>query len=746
MSLFRISEWYSNLYPNASCISVGALIETRDQLLIGGEDGVLSILDPGGSEKDPMLLEQPIGRPIIDIIVGEFLPSAGSVLAVLTPYSLTYFKLRHDAADLSRTKLEEMFSHQTPEHAYNMCTIPSSGSQQLLVQSIGCVLTLYHGDQCVFSRSPLPALHPGPLSYCYPSSSLVTSNGGRLHSVKFSLLAGLGNTSKRVTFDWTFNLGDTCVDMAMEDTPPIQPSIICLCRYAVYCLTTGGTVRWQIRLERVGTALMVYSTGKETLSIRLCVTTSSNSLLVFMDNKLMWNSQNEDTIVAIKLSSYSSTYQSVLSMLSVSGRVSIGYLGTEPNLYKVPIDNRFIDFKAKIQEMRTIEASLKDTGSVGVENKTVFTMKAVPGELEKGAFGYDTKGGAPVCPVTVSFQGADSASSIRVNLRATLHASAQQFIVEKPGDSASLKIGFFIGNRMPASTTVHLAAHCSGTQATAFVSLRLPFAMMFAEASPERNASYKLTLDSDHPCLALNTLFPEFQTENPTSIGFRVHGYDATVSIFAAHKSNRYRVQTDQPLLLNVVVQELVERIRLQQSNAHLHANIPMGYISAKLEELMELEAKNEAGKKVIGERSREMRAIEALILSKTRNTKPGTFEHIDLLYSEAHDQMFAAIEELGMVRAKIEEMQLTLASLFDLVALLMHLGGSEISLNGNFITDTEQSLEDRLSWASHVSNDPTRAIAVLCQHTEKELPQIKEETEEDADDFDTFHTGEIKL
>ncbi|VDO51429.1 unnamed protein product [Haemonchus placei] len=146
MSLFRISEWYSNLYPNASCISVGALIETRDQLLIGGEDGVLSILDPGGSEKDPILLEQPIGRPIIDIIVGEFLASAGTVLAVLTPYSLTYFKLRHDAADLSRTKLEEMFSHQTPEHAYNMCTIPSSGSQQLLVQSIGCVLTLYHGE------------------------------------------------------------------------------------------------------------------------------------------------------------------------------------------------------------------------------------------------------------------------------------------------------------------------------------------------------------------------------------------------------------------------------------------------------------------------------------------------------------------------------------------------------------------------------------------------------------------------
>ncbi|KAK5966408.1 hypothetical protein GCK32_013270 [Trichostrongylus colubriformis] len=130
-----------------------------------------------------------------------------------------------------------------------------------------------------------------------------------------------------------------------------------------------------------------------------------------------------------------STYQSVISMLSVSGRVSIGYLGTEPNLYKVPVDNRFIDFKAKIQELRTIEASIKDTGTVGAENKSAFVMKAVPGELEKASMGYETKGGAPVCPVMISFQGVESASSIRVNLRATLHSTSHHFILDKPGTS-----------------------------------------------------------------------------------------------------------------------------------------------------------------------------------------------------------------------------------------------------------------------------------------------------------------------
>ncbi|EYC25329.1 hypothetical protein Y032_0012g1826 [Ancylostoma ceylanicum] len=684
MSLFRISEWYTNLYPAASCITVGTLIEGRDQLIIGGEDGVVTVLDPGGAEKDPVLLEQQTGRPVIDIIIGEFLPAVGPVLAVLTPRVLSYFRLSYDASDLSRTKLEHMFSHEMPEHAYNMCTVPSPTTLQILVQSVGCVLTLYQGDQCVFSRSPLPALHPGPLSYCYPSSSLVTSNGGRLHSVKFSLLAGLGNTGKRVTV-------------------------------------------------------------KETLSVRLCVATSSNTLLVFLDNKLMWNSQTEDTVVSLKLSTFNSTYQNVLSMLSTEGRVSIGYLGTEPNLYKVPVDNRFIDFKTKIQEMRDIEASIKDSGSVGLEKKSALTMKCTAGELEKSTIEHDAKQGAPICPVMVTLQGIEGADQVKINIRSTLHTTSKQFAVDHPEGTETVKIPFFVGDNMPTSTTVHLAAHCSGTQATAVTSFRVPFAVMFTETSPERNATHKLTLDSDQSCVPLNTLFHEFQTENPQSIGFRVHGYDATVSVFTAHKSSRYRIQTDHLQLLNVVVTELVERLRVAQHGVQLHANIPMGYITSKLEELIELESKGSIQEKVIGDRSREMRAIEALILSKTRNTKPETFEHIDLLYNEAHEQLFAAIAELTSIRAQKHEAQLTLASLFDLVSLLLRLGGSDSALDGNFITDTNQTLEDRLAWASQIANDPARAVAVLCQHTQKELPQIKEE-EEEGDDFDHFETGDIKL
>ncbi|ETN76515.1 hypothetical protein NECAME_03447, partial [Necator americanus] len=412
----------------------------------------------------------------------------------------------------------------------------------------------------------------------------------------------------------------------------IQPSIICLCRYTVYCLSTGGTVRWQIRLEQVGTALMVYSVGKEAHSIRLCVATSSNTLLVFSDYKLMWNSQTEGTVISLKLSNFNSTYQNVLSMLSNEGKVSIGYLGTEPNLYKVPVDNRFIDFKAKIQELREIEASVKDTGNIGPEKKTSLVMKCTPGELEKATIEYETKQGAPICPLVITLQGTDGADTVKSSKPKIQH--------------------------------------------------QLVFACMVTTSLQNPDGS-------------------------PTTFergGNRVGGAGSGRSTWcsAARKySNALRVNT------------LGSRSKVQN--------------------------------KVIADRSREMRAIEALILSKTRNTKPETFEHIDLLYGDAHEQLFAAIDELTSIRAEMQDLHLTLASLFDLISMLLRLEGLETVLNGNFITDTNQTLEEHLAWASQIANDPSRAVAVLCQHQRKDLPQIKEE-EEEEDDFDNIQTGEIKL
>uniref|UniRef100_A0A0K0DA26 PHTB1_N domain-containing protein n=1 Tax=Angiostrongylus cantonensis TaxID=6313 RepID=A0A0K0DA26_ANGCA len=67
--------------------------------------------------------------------------------------------------------------------------------------------------------------------------------------------------------------------MAIEDSTSVQASIICLCRYAIFCFSTSGSVRWQIRLETVGTALMVYNVGSTSGHSTFSHLISSHSLV-----------------------------------------------------------------------------------------------------------------------------------------------------------------------------------------------------------------------------------------------------------------------------------------------------------------------------------------------------------------------------------------------------------------------------------------------------------------------------------
>uniref|UniRef100_A0A1I7WZP1 PHTB1_N domain-containing protein n=1 Tax=Heterorhabditis bacteriophora TaxID=37862 RepID=A0A1I7WZP1_HETBA len=98
MSLFRLTEWYSNLIPSSSCLTVGSLIEER-----------------------------------------EF----QKCFFLLKTYLL---EIKHYSDDPSQLKMEEMFAHSLVEAAYNMCTIPAQSTTQILVQTIGCGLNLFQGE------------------------------------------------------------------------------------------------------------------------------------------------------------------------------------------------------------------------------------------------------------------------------------------------------------------------------------------------------------------------------------------------------------------------------------------------------------------------------------------------------------------------------------------------------------------------------------------------------------------------
>ncbi|UMM13883.1 hypothetical protein L5515_001939 [Caenorhabditis briggsae] len=737
MSLFRLVEWVSHTIPNTSTVLNASFFQERDQLIVGGEDGQIQIMDPGFRENsNHVLVTAETKYPILEMASDNFLPSMENILAVLSPTKLTYYGVNFASSEDTHASLDEIFSHSFTTSAWNMCVIPIEDSpSQILVQSIDCKLSLFQGDQCVFSLVPLRALQPGPIGYCQSTQTLFVANNGFLAAIKFSLMSS--GSQKKINYDWSFNLGDTAIKM--EVTEGMKPTTIILCRRHVSAFNSAGSVVWQIRLEAVGMAMCLYKSLQinNTQFNRLIVATADDTLLIFKDNQLIWNCNSQMSPVGLLVCSYNKSYENVITMLGSNGKIVIGYLGTEPSLYKVPDDKLIINYAERAEQFKALEQKIRETDIAGgaVKRKEGIQMKLSIGEMGKRTIEPNAASNAPYCNVVVDFSELHNVSKLHINILSECACPSNQVLlnVGSSQSTASLQIQFYVGSKKsPTSNKVTIAAHCVFSQISVTKTIELPFKTFFEETQVDRNAKYKVTIDTAGGVIALNKLFPEFESENPQAIGFSLHGSDKTISIFAANKSNRYRIQSEHVSLLQIAAKELVSRIQNEVKGMEIGGVIPFEYMRETLDDIQELEAKRKEDSKVIDCRMKEVRAIESLSLNSCKTGNMGNLQAMDALFDKSYRELLDAMDSYNILTTKIENEKATLNSLFQLAADLSRLSRVETILSGSFWTNTQQSLRDRLQWAVRTDRGKEMAmIEKLCEHSAKELPKIKEEEEE---------------
>ena len=100
MSLFKTKEWWTTrLGSDEEFDAAGVVVSNfdaaedgQDKIIVGSLAGVLRILQPSSNDyqvKD-LLLEEDLGSPILQVLVGRFVPkSDGLALALLHPRRLT---------------------------------------------------------------------------------------------------------------------------------------------------------------------------------------------------------------------------------------------------------------------------------------------------------------------------------------------------------------------------------------------------------------------------------------------------------------------------------------------------------------------------------------------------------------------------------------------------------------------------------------------------------------------------------
>ncbi|KAI6218406.1 hypothetical protein M3Y99_01712500 [Aphelenchoides fujianensis] len=251
----------------------------------------------------------------------------------------------------------------------------------------------------------------------------------------------------QIAWEWSFNLGDTPIDIADLNIVPIQPSILVLCKRALFCMTHGGTPRFIIRLQAVATSLLVYKTTADPKT-QLCIGTATKTLLFFRDVTMIWAAQMDFVPVHLLLTTIGHvlplSLKGMVTALSDECRLVIGYLGTEPSLFRMPItETRYIDFekrRAELDEFEDVIRTYSKDSAAAVGSMAGLELKTSV-ELDKSSRAYDTHEGVPSATLNVSVKS--GAKSVDLALQAEIFAHSEYFTLT-PAEYSNVPITLFV--------------------------------------------------------------------------------------------------------------------------------------------------------------------------------------------------------------------------------------------------------------------------------------------------------------
>uniref|UniRef100_A0A914UPG1 PTHB1 N-terminal domain-containing protein n=1 Tax=Plectus sambesii TaxID=2011161 RepID=A0A914UPG1_9BILA len=331
MSLFKVKEWWTSSAGETDefdctswCTAKLFSLEPdgRDQLVIGGHSGTLWIFDPGNNadesgsaplqpfKPEHLLLEQRMDHPIVQVAAGRFVTGAHHhQLAVLFPRKLAVFTMRSTESSQvqhgAQHSLNRIYEHLLPRTAFNMAWGPFGGVQDkdyMCVQSLDGTLSFYENENFAFSRFLPSALLPGPLAFVPLADCFITvSSSWTLESYKYQVLAvavdaktkeqaATMTTGKRVAPDWSFELGENAIDLAVVEISPAQPSIVVLGERTVFCFTEGGTLRFMRKLDYNPVCLLAYTATSEGF-LQYLIGSDTRTLMLYADTTLIWTAQ-----------------------------------------------------------------------------------------------------------------------------------------------------------------------------------------------------------------------------------------------------------------------------------------------------------------------------------------------------------------------------------------------------------------------------------------------------------------------
>lgn len=283
-------------------------------------------------------------------------------------------------------------------------------------------------------------------------------------------------------------------------------------------------------------------------------------------------------------------------ILSETGQLTVGYFGSEPHPFKVPVLNlQQLNYESVQQELAELEKEILDgvdftefsMAAAAAERDLHVELVAAPGKLERCKFPSKLPTSVDIaeqrqCLVTVNLRAAVRIDQVQVYLDVAppLRCSKplHMFRDVAIGHIERIDAWIYVSEAGPVSSiAVRAVVSFINTQSICRViekKVNMPLAMFFKHTQPQKDggAAVKLTFTAEMaaPPNLTALLLPDF-TVDSQAIGLRsVYVPTAVVTIVQAKKSNRVRVQANEMSALAVVVDVLLDRIKTNDAGVRI--------------------------------------------------------------------------------------------------------------------------------------------------------------------------------
>ncbi|XP_066998295.2 protein PTHB1 isoform X2 [Anabrus simplex] len=612
MSLFKARDFWTTRCGESESFDQQSIVTANiggnsESIITGSLSGVLRVYFPSfrrledgtevGYKPADLLLETELPQPILQVGVGKLVSGSQNLhLSVLHPRSVAIYNLAlrmgtEEHGDQSRLVLA--YEHQLRRSAFCMVIGPFggvSGRDFLCVQSLDGALCFFEQETFAFIRFLPMFLLPGPLVYFPHTDSFLTVSSNRnAECYRYQVLAEAGGSDqdatsgRKITADWSFNLGEAALDVACIAWPS-HADVVILGERNLYCLRDNGTLKFMKRLEYKPCCLHSYIAEPDGRTMVLVVT-DTDTLLVYDQTTLRWSAQLLLSPVSVKTMNLENLH-GVLVFLSESGDLQCCYLGTEPSLFMAPpLEITAIDHdKAKVElmELQKIIKAYSKESSLALMKTTAEREVAVnvnaSAHMEPCTFPHrlvELSETLPMCRVSVELLPHSPLSKVQVvfviqpPLRAsqvshTISSLCERTHVEtyiylyEPGSVSSLDVQVITSYVTPGQGMPRILQTVA----------QLPLKLVVSSCLPTKEAEFKITINTNQPAVGLAQLFPEFLGEGSVSgasnaIGFLLHGTSTCiVTAMSAKTSQRYRLQSNGVVSVYMLASQLVQRLQ----------------------------------------------------------------------------------------------------------------------------------------------------------------------------------------